>query len=183
MRKHTLRSICVFSLISVFSAFANDTDQPQKPTNKNLEPATRYSGRAPIDLTNGVAFNNGTYGRRNANYEKWAAAPTVAPGVSDLTYPYTERNDFINGCEENARFVENAMFNWRGPVTVNTNPAAKEYRDQAAKTMQPLLDRFMETLRAAKSAGKNDWEKAQSDARHALTELRANYTNMHKNVH
>jgi len=183
MHKKMLRSLCVFSLLAIFSPLASGTDQPQTPPDKKLEPATRYSGRTPVDLSNGVPFNNGTYGRQNASYEKWATAPTVAPGVSDLSYPYSERTDFLNGCEENAKFVESAIFNWRQPATANTNPAAKEYRDQAAKTMQPLLDRFMETLRAAKSAGKGEWEKAQSDARHALAELRGNYTSMHKNVH
>ncbi len=180
--KNMLKSVCVFSFIALLTPFASGKDHPPIPEAKKLEPATRYSGHTPIDLTNGIPFNNGSYGRQNAKYEKWSTAPTVAPGVSDLTYPYTERADFIAGCEENAKFVENAIFNWRQPPTANTNPAAKEYRDRAAAAMQPLLDRFMETLRSAKSAGKGEWEKAQSDTRHALAELRANYTNLHKNV-
>jgi len=185
-----LKFIAALSLLASFSPVARaegDTAtrimEQEAAAQTKLEPATRYSGRTPIDLTNGIPFNNGTYGRPNANYEKWATAPTLVPGVSDLVYPYADRGDFIAGCEESSQFVENAIANWRLPPTSITKPEVLEYRTSAIAAMQPALDKFNDTLRALKSAGKSDWEKNQSDARRALVDLRSTYSSLHKNVH
>lgn len=184
-----LAALTLFALVAP-SVRAEESKAEHKSTEPTyevlapakLEPATRYSGRTPIDLNNGIPFNNGTFGMGNANYEKWASAPAVVPGVSELNYPYGDRADFIGGCEESANFVENAIFNWKLPPSAITKPEAKAYGDLAAGTMQPLLDKFNESIRVAKSAGRGDWEKAQSDARHALGEMRATYSSLHKNV-
>lgn len=160
--------------------------ETQKPNyaapNPDLKPSTKYSGRTPIDLTNGLLFNNGTYGLPNKNYEKWAETPVVVPGLSELTYPFSEKNDFVSACEESADFVESAIYNWKQSTAI-TKPEAKEYGEKSAQTMQPLLERLNDAIHSCKSSNKGDWEKAQSDARRALIEMRATYSSLHRNVH
>jgi hypothetical protein len=161
----------------VFAAEREFTVPPSKP----LEPATRYSGRTPVDLSNGIPFNNGTYGRPNPNYEKWVDSPLLVPGVSDLNYPYTDKAGFVNGLKESQYFVEDAIQNWKTTSAI-TKPEAKAYGENAANTMQPLLNRFKDMVKQTEGAGQNDWDKAQADARHALVEMRATYSSLHKNV-
>ena len=146
-----------------------------------LKPAERYSGRAPIDLSHGLLFNNGTYGASNPAYEKWADSPLVVPGVSDLPYPYSWKSDFIGGLEESVIFVESAIANWKS-VTPITKPEAKEYGEKSAAAMEPLLGRMRDAIRTASSASKSDWDKAQAAARGALIEMRATYASLHRNT-
>lgn len=185
-----LKLIAALSLLASISPLAHAEESMEdrvinrhKEDVEKLEPATRYSGRTPIDLTNGIPFDNGSYGKPNPNYEKWASSPRLTPDVSDLVYPYSDRADFIAGCETSAQFVETAIANWKVPPSSITKPEVIEARTQWISTMQPLLDKFNDTVRTLKSAGKGDWEKAQSDARHALVEMRSTYSSLYKNVH
>ncbi len=164
-------------LLSSTSALAfNAAGLPKE--KKKLEPATRYSGRTPIDLSNGIAFNNGTYGLPNAAYESWAAAPVIVPGVSEKNYPYAEKEDFIRGLKESSMFVEAAIWNWQQ----STRDSVKEYAKQAEETMKKPLEDFYKAVDAAKGAGQGDWEKEQANARQALINLRGTYSSLHKNV-
>lgn len=175
-----LTGICALVGISNVALAAGHEATPRMETKK-LQPATRYSGRTPVDLNNGIVFNYGTYGMQNPTYEKWAEAPVLVPGVSDLPYPYTSKEQFVRGLEENVRFVEDAITNWK-TVSSITKPEAKEYGEKSAAAMEPLLSRFKDTVRAVSSSSANDWEKNQSDARRALVEMRATYASLHKNV-
>lgn len=149
---------------------------------KPLEPATTYSGSAPIDLKNGILFNNGTFGLRNPNYEKWADAPVLFPGIDDLPYPYKWKSHFVRGLLENTQFVEAAISDWKATSAIK-KPEVKEYSDKAIAAMEPQLVKLKEAIRMASSASASDWEKAQLNARNALIEVRATYTSLHRNTH
>jgi hypothetical protein len=172
-------AVAVVSL-ACFSASAEEefVEHQQKP----LEPATRYSGHTPIDLKNGVLFDNGTYGLRNANYEKWAAEPVITPGISTLNYPFAEKQELIHNLQESAQFIDDAIANWKITTSI-TRPEAKAYGEQSVQTMQPLLDKFRDTIKIAANSSASDWEKNQSDARRELASVYGTYTSLHKNVH
>ena len=191
MKKHVINRLLSLLAISILAApllshlaMAEGTNEaPGAESEKAaLKPATKYSGRTPIDLKNGILFNNGTYGVRNKNYEAWAQKPVLVPGMSELPYPYSEREDFIAACEDNELFVSSAIHNWK-LTSANTKPEAKEYGEKSVQTMQPLLDRFSSAVKACKSSSQNDWDKNQADARRALIEMRGTYASLHRNVH
>lgn len=172
----TLTSLFAFSPCSVRAE-----EELHLPPEKPLEPATRYSGRTPVDLNNGLSFNNGTYGLPNTTYEKWAQARTLVPGVSELNYPYSDKAELVRGLEESAAFVEDAIQNWKTTSSI-TKPEAKEYGEKSAQTMQPLLNRFKDMIRQTAGASRGDWDKVQSDSRRALIEMRSMYSSLHNNV-
>jgi hypothetical protein len=145
-----------------------------------LKPATRYSGNSPIDLTNGMTFNNGTFGLPNEAYEEWAKSNLVVPGLSEKTYPFTQKADFIRGMEESVQFIEAAIENWK-QTSADTKPEAVEYSKKAVETLTPLLEKTREAIVTAKKIGKGDWEKAQSSARQTLIDARVAYWQLHKN--
>jgi hypothetical protein len=145
-----------------------------------LAPASRYSGNTPIELNNGLPFNNGTFGAPNKEYESFADG-FVVPGLSDKAYPYSAKTDFVSRLEESATFVEHAISNWKN-VTPNTKPEAKEYGERSAQTMEPLLKQLRDSIKAAAGSSQSDWEKNQVEAKRALTELRGTYSSLHKNV-
>ncbi len=153
---------------------------------KPLQPATRYSGRTPIDLKNGLKMNNGTYGAPNADYEAWASQPSVVPNVSEKTYPYHAKGEFIKGVNESAEFVEHAIWNWERSIahpTEVTKPEVLEYAKASVNTMKPILEKFKKAVSDAKGANSGSWDEAQNNARKALVELRGSYAQLHNNTH
>ncbi len=150
--------------------------QPPEPT---LYPASRYSGSTPVDLKNGLSFNNGTFGKRNINYEKWSSEPDLVPNVSSLNYSYNEKEELVRNLEESASFVSDAIVNWKA----TPREGVKEYANQAIATMQPLLDKFQASIHNLSSSSTSDWEKNQSDAKKDLISMRSTYAGLHKNVH
>lgn len=181
--KSTTMLIFVLVLVALMSAqaFASAGGANPHAQQKKLQPATRYNGRSPVDLSNGIPFNNGTFGVSNEAYEKWAKEPALVPGISEVSYGYSDKDSFVASLEENARFVDAAIKNWKS-TTANTKPEAKEYGEKSAAAMQPLLDRFKDSISAANRAGRGDWDKAQSDARRSLAEMRGTYSSLHRNV-
>jgi hypothetical protein len=167
------------SIIGLSSAFASGGGDFKQ--REDLAPAPRYSGGTPVDMSHGLLFNNGTYGKRNPEIEVWATTPVVIPSVSEHTYPYADKARFVEGLNESAMFVESAIWNWQRTSEI-TKPEAAEYSKESAAKMQPLLDRFKATIAGAKSAGKGDWDKAQLEARRALIEMRGTYSSLHNNV-
>ena len=152
---------------------------------KQLQPATRYTGRTPVDLKNGLLMNNGTYGLPNKDYEVWAEAPVVTPNVSDKTYPYARKDAFVSGLNESASFVKSALFNWDYSInhpTEVTKPEVIEYAKASINTMKPLLEKFEKAVSDASGASKSSWDTAQTNARKALTELRGSYSELHHNA-
>jgi hypothetical protein len=148
---------------------------------KHLEPATTYNGASPIELKNGMLFNNGTFGAQNPEYETWAQGPFVVPGISEKTYPFSAKEDFVAGLEESERFVDTAIWNWGR--TTNMFPDALSYAKASTATMQPILDKYRTSLGKVRSAGQGDWDSTQAEARRSLVELRSTYAQLHKNVH
>lgn len=152
---------------------------------RQLQPATRYTGRTPVDLKNGLLLNNGTYGLPNKDYEVWAEAPVVTPNVSDKTYPYARKDAFVNGLNESASFIKSALYNWDYSInhpTEVTKPEVIEYAKASINTMKPLLEKFEKAVSEANGASKSNWDTAQTNARKALTELRGSYSQMHNNA-
>lgn len=151
---------------------------------KPLQPATRYSGRTPIDLKHGLPFNNGTYGLPNKDYEVWAQSPVIRPNVSERTYPYARQDAFVNGLKESADFINVAVQYWQDSIdhpTEVTKPEVLEYAKSSIATMKPVLEKFDKAVSEAKGAGRDDWETAQTNARKAMVELRETYSQLHRN--
>lgn len=179
--KFSLITVSFAALLTSQTVFAAGGAHLADKPAKELRPALRFSGSAPIDLQNGIPFNNGTFGLPNPEIEKWASAPMIVPGVADLPYPYHWKKHFIRGLEDNIHFAEVAIQNWKN-VTDDTKPEAKEYSEKAIAALEPQLKRLKEATRAAKSASKGDWDKAQADARQALIDMRLTYSSLHHNI-
>lgn len=154
----------------------------EEPTyqDKPLKPATRYSGSTPIDLSNGLLFNNGTYGIRNSEYEAWAKAPAVVAGLSTRPYSYVQRKSFITTLREQIAWGEASIANWKS--TSNEYPDAVAYAKGAEEKMQPLLDHLKSETDKADGANESEWQGAESASRRALIDFRIAYMQMHKNV-
>lgn len=146
-----------------------------------VHPSTHYSGSSAIDLSHGLSFNNGTFGLRNPDYEKWAQGPYLAVGISDKTYPYSNKDSFVTGMADRIAFFETAMANW-DQTTPDTKPEAIEYAKNAKQTIGPRLDKVKDAYKSAKSAGSGSWDNAQAEARRALADLLGAYYQLHKNV-
>lgn len=174
-------STLVLSTTLLFSLSALAAGGPRTGEKKKLEPAKIYSGSTPIDPSHGVPFNNGTFGAQNPNYESWAQAQAAVPGVSEKTYPFSDKNRFITGLRESADFVRAAVFNWE-QTSPETKEEAKAYSQQAVSTLKPILAKFDDAIKAAASAGSGDWESAQGNARKLLAELRGTYSQLHRNI-
>ena len=172
----------LFLLVLAPGAIASGSEHLNPVKAKPLQPAKAYHGRTPIDISNGLLFNNGTYGAPNPAYEKFAQGQkTLFPGINDSPYPYALRESFVSGLMEAAQFVDDAIFNWR-MVSPITKPEAKEYGERAAATMEPVLSQFREIIAQAKVSSQTDWDKVQADARNSLGRVRAAYSELHKNV-
>jgi hypothetical protein len=175
--------------LSLFSAIALTCSSaalaagggPKLSESKPLSPATRYSGDSPIDLTNGIPFNNGTFGLPNEEYEAWRDAPTVVPGMSEKTYAFESKATFVQAMEESAVFIEHAIWNWER-TSSETLPEAAEYSKNAAETMRPLLKNYRDTIKKVSKAGRSDWDQMQAEGRRAVSNLRGTYSQLHKNV-
>jgi hypothetical protein len=175
---HLNTLLVVIAAIMQTQAYASE---PAASANAPLAPAGRYSGRTPIDIKNGVSFNNGTYGAPNKDYEAWANDGLIVPGLSEKAYPYSAKAQFVSRLQESAKFVEDAITNWK-MVTPDTKPEAKEYGEKSAQTMEPLLLQFKASIKAASGSSQSDWDKNQADAKHALSEMRGTYSSLHRNV-
>ena len=152
---------------------------------KVYAPATRFSGRTPIDLSAGIPFNNGTYGAPNPDYQIWAETPSYRPNVSEKAYPFARKDDFVSGLRESEDFVKTAIWSWNNSIahpTEVTKPEVLEYAKASVATMQPLLDKLSAAISKADSASEGSWTSAESDARKALVDARGTYAGLHKNV-
>ena len=170
----------VVSTVLTLSFAANATEREPKPDNRALPPATRYSGSTPIDLSNGLLFNNGTYGTRNDDYEAWARSATIVAGLSERTYSYAQRLQFNTIMAEQVTWGEAAIANWKN--TTNEFPDALAYSKMAVEKMSPYFDKLKSAASSADGANEGKWASAESDARRALIDFRIAYMQMHNNV-
>lgn len=175
----------ILTLSFVLSAFAISNtavskEREPKPDPIVVQPATRYSGSTPIDLSHGLLFNNGTYGVRNDDYEAWARTATVVAGLSERPYSFAQKASFVNVMNEQIAWGEAAIDNWNS--TSNEFPDALAYSKAAVEKMSPALDKLKSSTHLANGAKDSDWSSSESGARRALIDFRAAYTQMHKNV-
>lgn len=140
-----------------------------------------YSGSSPIDMTNGLGFNNGTFGQPNSEYEKWAQSSTWAVSLAERPYSFDQKDRFIKTLDERIVHFEHAVWNW-ARVTEITKPEVKEYAEKATADIKPRMERARQAWRTAKSSGKSDWERNQDEAKRAFQELQSFYASLHKNV-
>ena len=175
-----MRAIFVFALglIVSVSSFAKEREPDDRAPV--LQPATKYNGDTPIELKNGLLFNNGTYGARNPDYEAWAKSATIVAGLAERPYAYAQKASFVATLNENIVWGETAIRNWK--ATSNEFPDALAYSKAAVEKMQPELDKFKSAADKASGAGESAWTGAESDARRAVIEFRIAYMQLHKNI-
>ncbi len=154
-----------------------------EPTNEipKLDPAERFSGATAIDLKNGMGFNNGTYGKPNPEVQKFASSPTWAVSLSELGYPFENKDRMVTTLDERLAFFEQALWNW-ARVSDITKPEVKEYAAKATADLAPRLERARSAWSKAKSAGRADWERASDEAKHAFLDVQSFYYSLHRNV-
>ena len=148
-------------------------------TNGNaLQPATRYSGASPIDMKNGLFFDNGTFGLPNEDYETWSKS-LEAVGISERSYSYDQRQRFIDAYADRVTFFRSALENWS--QTTSEFPDAMAYAKEATAAITPKYDKLKEVLSQIQGANSSTWESAQGDARRALADAQSTYYGMHHN--
>jgi len=101
--------------------------------------------------------------------------------LSELGYPYENKDRFIATLDERLVFFEQAIWNW-ARVSDITKPEVKEYAAKATADITPRLERARSAWSKAKSAGRSDWDKASDDAKHAFLDVQSFYYGLHKNV-
>jgi hypothetical protein len=183
VRASTVLSFVVLSgLFFSQAAFAQHGEhEPDFPSLYSKQPAKRYSGSTPIDMGNGLLGNNGTIGQPNMQYEAWAQTPAVVAGLSEAPYDYRQKGEFVRTMKEQILWGETAISNWKSTSKI-TRPEAVEYSKQAVAKMTPALDKLKSATDRADGAGEKDWANAESEARKALIDFRAAYTQMHHNT-
>lgn len=153
-----------------------------KPQKAPTVPAARYSGATPIDETNGIAMNSGTYGNRNPDYESWASGSTWAVSLSEREYNYDQKDRFISTLDERIRNFELAVWNYSRVTDTVSKPEGKAHAEKAAADLNPRIEKARDAWSKAKSSNRGDWESAQANAKRAFIELQSFYYGMHKSV-
>jgi hypothetical protein len=144
-------------------------------------PAARYSGNTPIEETNGIVLNSGTYGLPNAEYEKWASGSTWAVSLAERTYDFSEKERFVTTLDERIRHFEHAVWNFSRVTTVST-PEGKAHAEKTAADLGPRIEKARDAWSKAKSSGRSEWVESQNAAKRAFVELQSLYYGLHKNV-
>lgn len=150
-----------------------DHSAPGKPLN----PAPRYDGSAPIDMSHGMLGSNGTFGAPNAEYEAKREAELAAPGVFAAPYPYSAKQHFITGLGDRLRFFEEAVVNLKERGTMVT-PETNAFSDSAGPKIEEMLTRARDAFKKAKGAGEKDWVGAEQAARASFVEMKTAYEAM-----
>lgn len=145
------------------------------------EPSKAYSGHQPIDMKHGIPWNNGTYGAPNQETEAWSKNSTWAVSLAERPYPYSDKEHFITTLNERIQHFEHAVWNW-ARKSEKTKPEVVEYAQKATAEITPRIEAARKAWKAAKSAGKSDWEKAQDEAKRSFLELQSYYYSLHRNV-
>ena len=143
-----------------------------------LQPSAHYSGSSPIDLKNGLFFNNGTFGLPNEDYETWSKS-LEAVGISERNYPYDQRQRFIDAYSDRVTFFRVAIENLG--QTTSEYPDALIYAKEATTTITPKFDKLKDMLSQLKSASGSNWEAVQGEARRALADAQTTYYGLHHN--
>lgn len=163
-----LKIFVVTVLFAASSAFANNSSHSQT-THDNSQPAHRYSGSAPVDLSRGLPFNNGTWGKTNPEYEAQANSGYLAPGVRATPYSYKQQGEFVSKIKALYPIYEDAIHNLK--TNKDERAEVKAYREEMLKNLEARLDASKDATSKANSANENDWPAAQDNARKAFADL------------
>lgn len=144
-------------------------------------PSTRYSGSTPIDESNGIILNSGTYGLPNPEYQAWATSATWAVGLADREYSFAQKDQYLATLDERLRFYEAAVWNYKRVTDVST-PEGKAHAEKAAAELGPRIEKAREAWSKAKSANRGNWDAEQNLAKRAFIELQSAYYGGHKNA-
>ncbi len=145
-------------------------------------PATRFSGNTPIDESNGIVMNSGTYGLPNKENEAWAESSTWAVSLAERPYSYHQKARFIKTLDERINHYEAAVWNYGRVTDSVSKPEGKAHAEKAVADLNPRIEKARSAWAKAKSSGPNQWESAQNDAKRAFVELQSFNYGMHKNV-
>lgn len=157
--------------VSVFVFSANSLAVDVGGETHDLQPATRYSGSAPIDLSHGLPFNNGTFGKRNFEYEALATSEYTAPGLSASPYTYKEQDRFVANIKALFPIYEDAIANLKTNKDERADVTA--YREQQRTDLEKRLEAAKEAVDKADSADESKWNSAQENARRAFADLQS----------
>lgn len=163
-----LKVFVVAMLFVTTSAFANEGAKSQPD---NAQPAHRYSGSAPVDLSRGLPFNNGTWGKSNPEYEAQSQAGYLAPGIRATPYSYEQQGVFVSKIRDYYRTYEDAISNLKH--NKDQRAEVKAYREEMLKNLEARLDASKDATKKAASANENEWPQAQDNARKAFADLQA----------
>jgi hypothetical protein len=185
MTRNNIRLVVLAIMMSLTTlsgtrVLANE-EEYKAPITKKLGPAKKYNGATPTDLSNGLIFNNGTYGLPNDEYESWSSEKTVAAGMSSKAYPYAAKLRFVTNLEERLTFFDAAIWNW-SRSSADTKPEAIEYAKASTETISPKLEKARKALTAAKGANPSDWANVETEARQSFLDLQSTYYSLHRNV-
>lgn len=189
-----LRLIIWASLLALpFSnlAVAHDNHGDEDTSGHHFAPKTKapstapsavYSGNTPIDRSNGIFFNSGTFGARNPDYETWASGSTWAVSLSERPYNFEQKDRFIATLDERIKFYEASLENYARVTDTVSTPEGKAHAEKSAADLNPRISKARDAWSKAKSSGQSEWGTAQNDAKKSFLELQSFYYGMHKNV-
>lgn len=180
MRHFVFSALIATAMISQAQASGGE-HEANYPDMYSKQPATKYEGATPIDMKNGLLMNHGTYGQQNPDYQAWAAAPTVVAGMSEQSYSFRQKGEFVRTLKEQVSWGEAAIGNWKQTSEI-TRKEAIDYSKKAVETLSPLLENLKKATSKASGANEKEWTSAESDARKSLIDFRTAYTQMHHNT-
>lgn len=145
-----------------FSFLVEAATLPEKPA-REWQPADRYSGSTPIDLTHGMNFNRGTFGLPNHNVEAFAQAKSMLPYLSAIPYPYERKNDFLNGYSKWLRFLRHARANWERAL--KDDPGEYDKLAPAIDLMKESIAKTEDTFKRLRRGKKTSWAQLEAEGR------------------
>ncbi len=198
-KKHLIKDMAVLMFAAVTAvatalpaAYAHDGDHGEeaakghhfvpKTRSAPTSPAPRFSGNTPIEESNGIVMNSGTFGLPNKDIEDWAASSTWAVSLAERPYSYTQKARFIKTLDERINHYEVAVWNYGRVTDSVSKPEGKAHAEKAVADLNPRIEKARDAWAKAKSSGPGVWESAQNEAKRAFVELQSYNYGMHKNV-
>ncbi len=193
MKHRLIKDMAILMLLlATVPAFAHDGEHGEEEANGHhfvpktrkapTGPAPRFSGNSPIDESNGIVMNSGTFGLPNKENQAWALSPTWAVSLAERPYSYQQKARFIKTLDERINHYEIAVWNYGRVTDTVSKPEGKAHAEKAAAELNPRIEKAREAWSKAKSSGPGEWESAQEEAKRAFVELQSFNYGMHKNV-
>jgi hypothetical protein len=144
---------------------AADTIQPDN------HPSPTYSGSAPIDLSRGPLFTNGTFGDLNPAREEAVQGSYSAPGLFAAPYPFAQKEHFVETVNNLMNIYREALENLK--TNSDSREAIVEHRKEMSQNLKERLDKAESALKDASASTAQNWDEKQKTARNAFTDLQA----------